>query len=144
MRKAPRRRPSLEALEDRRLPATFGLPWPDPQHLTLSFMPDGTPVGGAPSALRQTLDARMSTPAWRLDVLRAFQSWAELANINIGLVSDNGQASGQPGPLQGDTGFGDIRLGARALSADTLALAVPFDLGNNLSGEVLLNSDASF
>src|SRR6266446_3308719 len=98
MSKSLRRRPSLELLEDRRLPATFGLPWPDPQHLTLSFAPDGTAAGSAPSVLGQTLNALMPTTTWQLDILRAFQSWAVLGNINIGLVSDNGQPGGQPGP----------------------------------------------
>jgi len=144
MPKAPRRRPSPEALEPRDLPATFGIPWPDPQHLTLSLMPDGTRVGGAPSALYQSLGARMSASAWQTDVLRAFQSWAVLGDINVGLVADNGQAPGLPGPLQGDPGFGDIRVGARPLSPGTLATATPFDLGNNWSGDVLLNSRAAF
>src|SRR5947199_46860 len=36
----------LESLEDRSLPATFGVPWPDPGHLTLSFVPDGTQYSG--------------------------------------------------------------------------------------------------
>src|SRR2546423_1265855 len=38
-------RPLLECLEDRCTPATSGVTWPDGTHLTLSFAPDGTPVG---------------------------------------------------------------------------------------------------
>ena len=106
MPESPRRRPSMEALEVRHLPATFGLPWPDPQHLTLSFMPDGTPLGGGVTSIHgQSLNARMPTSAWQLDVLRAFQSWAALGNINIALVADNGQGPGQPGP---PAGFGGL------------------------------------
>ena len=86
----------------------------------------------------------MPTAAWQLDVLRAFQSWAVLGNINIGLVSDDGEAPGQPGPLQGNPGFGDIRVGARPLSNDRLATSTPFDLLNNWSGDVMLNSQAAF
>src|SRR4051812_40645749 len=43
-----RRRAPLHAepLEPRDTPATFGNPWPDGQHLTLSLAPDGTPTGG--------------------------------------------------------------------------------------------------
>ena len=37
-----RRRLVVEILEDRAVPATFGVPWNDPGHLTLSFAPDGT------------------------------------------------------------------------------------------------------
>lgn len=144
MPQAPRRRPSLEALESRHLPATFGIPWPDSQHLTLSLIPDGTPVGGAPSALHQTLGARLPAAAWELDVLRAFQSWAVLGDINIGLVADDGRSPGLSGPLQGDPRHGDIRVGARPLSPGTLALATPFDLGDSWSGAVLLNSRAAF
>ena len=39
---------ALERLEDRLTPATSGVTWPDGSHLTLSFVPDGTPVGGWP------------------------------------------------------------------------------------------------
>src|SRR5690349_12505814 len=98
-----RRRPSFEALEARGLLAAFGLTWPDPSHLTLSFAPDGTAVGpGGPSVLSQTLGAMAPAPAWQATILRAFQSWAVLGNINIGLVADGGQPLGQPGPLQGN------------------------------------------
>lgn len=140
----PRRRPLLEPLEGRQLPATFGVAWPDPGHLTLSFVKDGTPVGSAPSALATTLDARMPTALWQRTILSAFQAWADLANINIGLVPDGGQPAGQPGPLQGNPNFGDIRVSARPLSADELAIATPFDLAGDWSGNVVLNSDAPF
>ena len=144
MRKAPRRRPSLESLEERRLPAIFGLPWPDPVHLTLSFAPDGAVVGDAPSTLNQTLGSTLPSAVWKADILRAFQSWAAFGNINIGLVSDNGQAAGQPGPLQSNPGTGDIRISARPLSSNVLAEAVPFDLLDSWSGTVVLNSNATF
>jgi hypothetical protein len=144
MRNAPRRRPSLEALEDRRLPALFGLPWPDPSHLTLSFVPDGTAVGDARSVLSQTLNATLPTPTWKADILRAFQSWAVLGNINIGVVPDNGQAVGQPGPLQGNSAVGDIRVSARPLSSNVLSEAIPFDLLGTWSGTFVLNSNGVY
>ncbi len=142
---APRRRPSLEVLEDRCLMTISGLPWADPQHLTLSFIPDGTLVGGVPSTLFKTLNAEMPTATWETDILRAFQSWADLGNINISLVSDDGQSPGQPGPLEGNPGHGDIRIGAQPLSSDKLAMSTPFDaLGGEWSGVVTLNSLATF
>ncbi len=144
MTHAPRRRPSLEVLESRDLPATFGVPWPDPQALTLSLIPDGTAIAGSRSSLDQTLNAAMPTTAWEMDILRAYQTWADLGNINIGLVADSGQASGTPGPLQGNARIGDIRVGAVPLGTGTLAITTPFDLGDNLSGDLLLNSQASF
>ncbi len=142
MRFSTRRRPSLEALEDRRLLATVGLTWPDPQHLTLSFVPDGTSIGGAPSVLSQTMGAQTATSVWQTQILRAFQTWAVRGNINIGLVADAGQPAGQPGPLQGNPNMGDIRIAARPLAPDVLAISTPFDLFNNWSGDVLLNSNA--
>jgi hypothetical protein len=136
------RRLLLEALEDRCVPATFGDPWPDAPHLTLSFAPDGTSVSGQTSNLFATLNALEPTAAWQLDVLRAFQTWAVQANINIGLVSDGGQALGISGRPQGDSRFGDIRLaGANLLSSSEPAFAAPFDptAGTN-SGDILLVS----
>src|SRR4051812_28705762 len=69
---SPRRRPSLETLADRRPPAGLGMTWPDPQHLTLSLIPDGPPVSGVPSTLDRTLSPQLGTTAWELAALRAF------------------------------------------------------------------------
>src|SRR5437899_1386922 len=46
--KRDRRRctPGLESLEKRDVPASFGVPWRDPAHLSLSFVPDGTRIAG--------------------------------------------------------------------------------------------------
>src|SRR5947199_10265732 len=100
---------TLEQLEDRTAPAAFNVPWPEPDELTLSFAPDGTPAGNQPSALFRALNARMPTRAWQQEVLRAFQTWAAEADINVGLVADGGQAFGTLGLKQGDPRFGDIR-----------------------------------
>jgi hypothetical protein len=143
-RPLPTRRPVLEALEERGLLSALGLPWPDAGHLTLSFAPDGTLNSGARSALYQTLGISSTTASWQTTVLKAFQSWAVLSNINIGLVADNAAPAGQPGPPQGKTGQGDIRLSARPLDPTTLALTTPFDLLGNWSGNVVLNSDNRF
>src|SRR3954465_9440158 len=87
----------VERLEDRSLPTTFGIPWADPGHFTLSFTPDNTQTPLGPSATRTSLGAAASTAAWQREVLRAFQSWAANANINIGLVADGGQPLGAAG-----------------------------------------------
>ena len=142
MRYTQRRRPSIEALEDRQLLATIGLTWPDPQHLTLSFVPDGTSIGSVASVLSQTLGTQTAPSVWQTQILRAFQTWAVRGNINIGLVADSGQPAGQPGALQGNPNMGDIRIAARPLAPDVLAISTPFDLFNNWSGDVLLNSAA--
>src|SRR5438874_9733974 len=97
------RRLAIEVLEDRSVPATFGVPWSDPGHLTLSFVPDGTAIAGHTSSLFQTLGAVAPSAAWEVQILRAFQTWAVNANVNIGLVADGGQALGVAGGSQHDS-----------------------------------------
>ena len=71
----------LEHLEDRLTPSTFGQTWPDPGHLTLSFVPDGTKIGGTPSGLSKLLNSSMSTSAWQTAILQAFQTWAAVTGV---------------------------------------------------------------
>ena len=75
--------------------------------------------GGA-NTLFATLGAKYPAAAWEDKVLLAFQSWAALGNINIGLVADSSAPLGQPGPLQGNPTFGDLRVAARPLSSDVV------------------------
>ena len=107
-----RHRLHIESLEDRRVPATWGIPWADPQHLTASFVPDGTAVPGQTSHLFQTLDSQLGAGKWESTILKALQTWAVNSNINVGLVADGGQAVGIAGPAEGDARFGDIRISA--------------------------------
>src|SRR5437763_15831692 len=105
---------TVERLEDRLAPATtFGVAWPDPGHLTLSFVPDNTPAVGQRglSELYSTLGSQSSTPAWQTAILRAFQTWADYTNINIGLIGDSGLPLGTNGSPQSDPRFGDFRIG---------------------------------
>lgn len=144
MKTPPKLGSAFEALEDRSLPTAFGVPWADPEHLTFSFVADGTRTPLGTSSLTQLLGSSAS-PDWKREVLRAFQTWAVNANINIGLVSDGGQALGVVGAVQGDTRFGDIRVAAAGLSPDVLASASPFSFaGSTLSGDVVLNANAPF
>src|SRR5215813_10600580 len=99
---AKSRRLYVEPLEDRCTPATFGNPWPDASHLTLSFAPDGTAIGTNTSNLIATLNAVAPTKTWELAILQAFQTWAVNANLNIGVVADGGQPFGATGAIQGD------------------------------------------
>ena len=140
----PRRlRPTLLPLDARLAPAVFGTPWPNPD-LTLSFVPDGTDVNGQPSRLGTTL-AGIPEAVWKREVLRAAQTWAAVAGVNIGLVADGGQPVGTPGPIQGDRRFGDIRVAAIPEAADAVALGLPFDVtAGGRSGDILLNSDKAF
>ncbi|MBX9581910.1 MAG: matrixin family metalloprotease [Gemmataceae bacterium] len=146
----PRFAPRLVALEPRDNPAQFGLPWADPRHLTLSFVPDGTtaagvPAGGPASDLFARLDAAMPRATWQGAVTRAAQTWAELADLTIGVVADGGQPLAAPGPAQADGRFGDIRVGGFALDGD-LGEGVPPDpfAAGTLGGDVVLNTAAAY
>jgi hypothetical protein len=135
----------VEHLEDRLTPVNYGTPWPDPGHLTLSFAPDGTPVGTQQSGLFGMLGAQAPTHAWQLAVLRAFQTWAVNADVNVGVVPDGGQPFDTGGAVQGDPRFGDVRIGAVKLGSDATAMAAPFDIDAGTSaGDVRLNTAYRF
>ncbi|MDB5305933.1 MAG: Matrixin [Gemmataceae bacterium] len=135
----------FDCLEARDLPTVFGIPWADPGHLTLSFVPDGTATPTGPSTLFRTLD-RIAPPAvWEREILRAFQTWAAQVNVNVGVVADGGQALGTPGAVQGDKRFGDIRIAAAPIDGSELAAASPFSwTGTTYSGDVVFDSSAAF
>lgn len=136
-----RRRRSLETLEDRRLLAAFETPWPNARNLTVSFPADGATVDGQVSTLHETLDAVAERSQWQELTLRAFQTWAYYADINIGLRNDHGDDFGAPGLLVGDPRFGEFRFGAIPQSG-ALANSLPFQaLAGTYGGDVLLNSD---
>jgi len=137
----------VEQLEGRLSPAIFGIPWPNPEHLTLSFAPDGTKGAIGNSNLFQTLNGIAETSAWELEILRAFQTWAVNANINVAVVPDGGQPLGVAGAVQGDSRFGDIRIAASpgALHSTDVADAQPFSwTGTTWSGDVVFNSSQPF
>jgi hypothetical protein len=134
----------LEGLEQRLTPANFGNPWADARHLTISFAPDGTDIAGTGSTLHQELTPTTSEALWKQEILRAFQTWAYHANVNLAVVADDGSAFGSPGPVQGNGRHGDIRIGARPLDASEIAVGTPFDLFDSWSGEVVFNSAFTF
>src|SRR5262245_19898916 len=138
-------RPTVECLEDRCVPVTWGNPWPDATQLTLSFAPDGTAVGDRSSNLLSVLNQAGTTAAWQREVLRAFQTWAVHANINIGLVADSGARFGTWGRPQGDARFGDIRLAGYGMSSEVIALSSPFETtAGTWSGDLKLNTRTPF
>ena len=136
----------LEYLETRDTPAAFGLGWVDPQHITLSFAPDGTSVSGASSNLFSHLQADgLSSAAVQSEVLRAINTWTSQANLNLSVVGDNGTAIGANGLPQGDSRFGDIRISMRPLSTDDLAITSPPGLNEETrAGDIVLNSNYDF
>jgi hypothetical protein len=138
-----RNRLTLEPLERRDCPAVFGNPWPDP-NLTLSFAQDGTSINGVSNRFDAAL-ANIPADMRTSEILRAFQAWVAVANVNIGLVPDSGQPFGAPGTAFNDPRFGDIRIGAVPLSTDNVALALPYDFAaGTRSGDVMFNSSLPF
>jgi hypothetical protein len=145
---------TLEPLEPREVPAVFGTPWPNASSLTLSFAPDGTRIGGiSQDALGNDQPSRLfaqmagaGTPAqWQTEILRAFQTWAVNANINIGLVPDAGSPFGPQSTAPGAGSVGDIRVGAFSASPDVIAVNQPYNLVNPAwSGGLLYNTAKSF
>src|SRR5262245_885073 len=130
---------TLIRLEDRCTPSNSGVTWADGEHLTLSFVPDGTRIGAASSSLLSTLNAIAPTAIWQREIVRAFQAWTVNANINIGVVGDGGQALGTIGEVQGDDRFGDIRIAAMPLPTNTLITNTPFQWsGTTWSGDVVI------
>lgn len=145
MGKFTTKRLTVECLEDRLVPANFGLPWPDARHLTLSFAPDDTHLGDRHSELFRVLDGSFGDRSWRREILRAAQTWAVQANLNIGLVADDGQDFGTRGPYQRAPGMGDLRVAAIPMSPEVIAIGSPFDLlAGTWSGDVRLNSTYQF
>jgi hypothetical protein len=139
-------RPCLEELESRLVPAnTTGVAWPDPWHLTLSFAPDGTDIGGSPSVLFGMLNQVASAQTWQREILRAVETWADVASVNVSVVQDGGQSFGTPGAPQADGRFGDIRIGARPIAGTEASTGTHFlYTGSTWSGDIILNSNAQF
>ncbi len=137
-------RPYLEVLEDRfLLYATTGNLWAKPNLITLSFMPDGTSIGGVPSNLQATLNAHFPTASWEGQILDAAAAWEKAANVNFSLVSDNGSPLGVAGNQQDDPSFGDIRIGGYAMSSSILAFAYlpPPSNGGTDAGDIFFNTN---
>ena len=134
---------SMDHLEDRRVlsASALGNAWPDPTHLSLSFAPDGTGDAGQSSALFQTMNTAGTTSAWQGAIVRAYQTWAAGANLSIGVKADGGQPLGTAGATEGDSRFGDIRIGAISQAPGVLAVTQPFSYtGGTWAGDVNFSS----
>src|SRR6478672_4904167 len=136
----------LERLEDRVVPALYGNPWGDSRHLTLSLVPDGTMIAGHTSNLFATLDAQMPRAVWESQLLRAVQTWSSVTNISVGITTDSKLPFGTPGLGEGDSRFGDIRIGGQQMDQSVLSISVPHDplLSGTWSGDILFNSSFNF
>lgn len=145
MRQTSPKRLSVELLEDRLTPTT-GVPWYDAGSLSLSFVPDGTDAGGGTVSSLGTLLGTTSPATWQREILRAYQTWAAVTNVNIGLVADSGLMLGAAGLPQEDPRFGDIRIAARPLgTGQSIAQASGFGYANGTwAGDMVLNSTMTF
>ena len=91
-------RPAPEHLEDRLLLySNLGDHFVYASRITFSFMPDGTSVGGVPSALFSTLNANHPTAAWEMQIEQAASIWEQAADVNLALVPDGGEAVASAG-----------------------------------------------
>jgi hypothetical protein len=149
LQKVQRRTTStVERLEDRvLLYAASGNAWPNKELITISFMPDGTNLGGATSNLQSAFNTKFGAAAtWQNQILKAAQYWAQQTNINFAVVTDNGAASGSGTNQQGDSSFGDIRIGGFNFGNSTLAQAyLPPPVNNYaIAGDIQINTGATF
>lgn len=137
-----------ESLESRiLLYATSGNAWPNSELITISFMPDGTDLGGVASDLQSTFNAKFGSAAvWQNQILKAAQYWAQQTNINFAVVSDNGDYAGGGLFQQGDPGFGDIRIGGFNFGSSALAqVYLPPPINNySIAGDIQFNTGITF
>lgn len=135
---------AAEVLECRAMPATFGVAWPDARNLSVSFPTDDASIGAYSNSLREVLDQVTDRKVWQETVLRAFQTWAVQANINIGLTPDRGDTFGTVGLSVNDPRFGEIRIGAFP-QPGVLASALPYQqTAGTWSGDVFLNTQTNW
>lgn len=139
------RRPlNVERLEDRKMMATFGTPWPAARSLSVSFPTDDAAIGAYRNSARQVLDQVTDRLQWQEAALRAFQTWSVHGNFNVGLVPDRGDDFGSVGLTMNDPRFGEFRIGAFP-QPGVLANALPYQqIAGTWSGDVLLNTQANF
>ena len=142
---------TLDTLERRDQPSVFGNPWQNADKLTLSFAADGVEYsdqtwasGDHISRLHTKLNATMATSVWQEEILRAAYAWTAVANVNIGLIADNGKAFGPAGVGEATT-TADIRVGSVDYTGEVLATSVPYHpLTGYRAGNLMLNAGKTF
>ena len=134
----------IQSLEDRRLLTVFGNAWPEPRDLTISFPADGVEIGKDQNDVNALLDAIATRQDWQELALRAYQTWAVHADLNVGLRNDYNNDFGVPGKVVGDPRFGEFRIGAFPQTG-LIANSVPFQaVAGTFSGDLVLNSNQQF
>ena len=126
-----------------------GNAWPNPQLITISFMPDGTNLGGGvKSNLFSTFNSKSSLAGnWENVILQAAQSWAQETNINFAVVPDDGAASGSGPDEQGSVPASATSGSAATISARPRLLLTyqPPPVNNfSIAGDIAFNTGQSF
>ena len=122
-------------------------PWTTPGRLTLSFGENGTDIGGYPNTLFKSFGSVLTNQEIENLIIKAFQEWAVLASVNIGVVDDDVSVPfGSGGSTPFNDQVGDIRIGAVPMAGDVYAIAVEHDdlLSGGWAGTILFNSNAQF
>ena len=146
-RRTVSRQYNIETLERRELLDGAGTLLSESPDLTLSFAADGVDVGGKQNQLNSFMESQFSDANWKETILRAFQTWAVNTNANLGVVDEEGtHAFGAEGSRLRDPRFGDIRIGARPLADNVLAISIPQDtlVSGTWSGDVIFNSNGTY
>jgi hypothetical protein len=112
-------------------------------NVSVSYLPDGTSSEGYSSSLFSLLNAVAPTATWQREFARALQSWANVTNLNFHFVADSGAATGTSGSAQGDSRFGDIRLGAHDLGGP-LAYAYYPNSWSTRGGDITMATEKVF
>lgn len=133
-----------EPLEDRRVLDVEGPLFPELPAWTISFAPDGADIAGEANVMHDKFAEYGD--GWRHTILAAFQAWARETNGDIGVVADSGDPFGTPGPRIRDARFGDIRVGARPLAENVMAISIPQSaiVSGTWAGDIIFNSNADF
>ena len=134
---------SLEKRELLRAPVI----WTELSRLTLSFAPDGVDIAGEANELAATFDSTFNGEAWQETILKGFQTWASETNANIGVVPETGlHEFGVSGARSGDARFGDIRIGARPLADNVVAVSISHNtlVSGTWAGDIIFNSQIDF
>lgn len=111
-----------------------GFKWADP-NVTVSIMPDGTKIDSFVSNLNAIYtDALASTLA------SALARWSDVSALEFGMIADAGLPRGTFGKAQGDSRFGDIRIGGYPSPNFWLGVAAYPSAWSAKGGDIILNT----
>lgn len=121
--------------------------WADPSHITYSIPADGVFWDHGVNNLNATFNARFGAGVWERQFARALATWESVANISISPVADGNEDFDSLGRSQGDSRFGDIRLGGYPYNVSTTILAQTFfppPNGSTAAGDFEANTSINF